>query len=86
MKFISPAKVKISFVLPLAPYSEIYFARKGKMNFALPLAPYSEIYFARWQNELGAFHLSYKVIKRLKVTGYTWNGYLRQMLGQQAEN
>jgi len=37
-------------------------------------------------NDLGAFHLSYKEVKRLKITGYTWNGYLRQMLGQQAEN
>ena len=36
--------------------------------------------------QMGAFHLSYKVVKRLKITGYTWNGFLRQMLGPRAEN
>ena len=35
---------------------------------------------------MGAFHLSYKAVKRLKVIGYAWNVYLMQMPGQQAEN
>jgi hypothetical protein len=36
--------------------------------------------------DLGAFHLSYKVVKRLKVIGYAWDVCLMQMPGQQAEN
>ena len=38
-------------------------------------------YIDLYQFHKGAFHLSYKVVKRRKVTGYTWNGCLRQMLG-----
>jgi len=38
------------------------------------------------ENEVGAFHLSYKVIRQPKVIVHIWRVHLRQMLGEQAEN
>ena len=36
--------------------------------------------------DLGAFHLSYKVVRPPKVTGYAWGDRFRQAIGEQAEN
>jgi len=39
-----------------------------------------------WKIHLGAFHLSYKVVRPPKVTGYAWGDRFRQAIGEQAEN
>ena len=41
---------------------------------------------ARRINEMGAFHLSYKVVRQPKVIVHNWRFHLRQAIGEQAGN
>ncbi len=76
---------------PVSPAAIDYLLQPHlpSIDSALVLNRLVNMHFARREAGryyLGVFHLSYKVIRQPKVTGYAWSGYLRQTLEEQAEN